>query len=149
MAVTLTRSTAELVALTNSQWSQEFAVDGLFAVLADTTGAATQPTASSSFATWESFFCPDNDGFYLFAAAEPGASVYNSATGRAEVPPMTFSDFELSTYAPAGTTTVTHVIITNAFEAGRIMAVIAESPALAITSSSTLSYTLNVWGEYA
>jgi hypothetical protein len=143
------RSTAELVALTNSQWSQEFAADGLFAILADTTGAATQPTASSSFAVWESFFCPDNDGLYLYAYAQPGASIYNSANGRAEVPPMTFSDFELNLYAPAGTTTVTHVIITNALTAGRIMAVIEESPALSINSSSTLSYTLNAWGEYA
>lgn len=150
MALTLSRSTAELQRLTDAQWADVLGVSGLYAVLADTTGAATQPTASSSFATWQSYFVPDNNGWVLFASAVPGASVYNVDTSRAEVPALVFSNFDLATLAPAGDSTVTHVVITdNPDTNGRIVAVIEESPSITVNSSSTLSYTLNAWGEYA
>lgn len=147
MAVVLTRSTAELQRLTDSQWVNVFGVNGIFAVLANTTGASPQPTAASSYATWQAYFLPDNDGFYLYGSATPVASVYNGGNGRAEVPAMVFNDFEFDLYAPPGNSTATHVVITDL--TSRILAVIEESPAITVNSSSTLSYTLNAWGEYA
>ena len=147
MALTLTRSTAELENLTDAQWLDVFGIGGLHAVLADTTGAGTPPTAASSYATWETYFVPDNSGFYLYAYASPSASVYNGGNSRAEVPAMVFDDFDFPTYAPAGDSTVTHVVITDG--TSRIVAVIEESPSITVNSTSTLSYTLNAWGEYA
>lgn len=153
MTATLTRSTDELVRLTNDQWrDSSFLIgSGLYAVLANASAASTPPTATTSFATWRTYFLRNNiDNDYMYALKTPLGAVYNATNGRAEVPAIVFNQFYLIDL-PSGSHTVTHVVLTdNPYtNSGRIYALIEESPALSINSSSSLSYTLNAWGQYA
>jgi hypothetical protein len=79
----------------------------------------------------------------------PAGAVYNSDNSRAEIPTLTFSfTSSVLTGLASGNHTVTHVVFIAETE-GSVIAVGEESPARIITSSSSFSYTLNLWGKFA
>ena len=154
MSVILTRSSAELVKLTNFQWYGNFDRSTIIAFLADTSSAATPPTAASSAATWASYYLVDDAEFYsglpLSLSKSVSSAVYNATNYRAEVPTLTFTfGTSLISRLPSGSHTVTHVAFTDLAES-EVLIVGEESPPRVITSSSAaFSYTLKLWGKYA
>lgn len=157
MATTVTRANAEILRLFKLQWNG-LEVD---AILVNTTGASPQPTAASSVATWMTYAVMDinnpsmNYG-YPYVTINSSAWTYNSTTGRAESASIAFNfnqtiaqDFSLFT-----TSTVTHIVVCDAY--GLVLPttappcfVLAESPSLTLTSTSTLSRTVKLFGREA
>lgn len=156
MTTTVTRSDAEILRLFKQQW------DGfdLYGVLVDTTSAGTQPTAASSVSTWLTYALLGTGGSWFegFPAISINASTwsYDSGDDRAESPTLTWNfDNVISTdFSEFSSTTVTHIVICDWF--GTYVAtsnppffVLAESPSLTLTSSSTLSRSLQLFGKEA
>lgn len=156
MTTTVTRSDAEILRLFKQQW------DGfeLYGVLVDTTSAGTQPTAASSVSTWLTYALLDINGSWF--EGFPGITVnatswtYDSGDDRAESPTLTWNfDNCISTdFSDFSSTTVTHIVIcdwygTYVSETNAPFFVLEESPSLTLTSSSTLSRSLQLFGKEA
>lgn len=156
MTTTVTRSDAEILRLFKQQW------DGfeLYGVLVDTTSAGTQPTAASSVSTWLTYALLDVSGTWF--EGFPGITVnatswtYDSGDDRAESPTLTWNfDNCISTdFSDFSSTTVTHIVICDWFgsyvsETNAPFFVLEESPSLTLTSSSTLSRSLQLFGKEA
>ena len=156
MTTTVTRSDAEILRLFKQQW------DGfdLYAVLVDTTSAGTQPTAADSVSTWLGYALLTTGGTWTrgFPLRAINASTwsYDSTDDRAESPTLTwdFDNVIADDFSEFSSTTVTHIVICDWF--GTYVAtsnppffVLAESPSLTLTSSSTLSRSLQLFGKEA
>ena len=157
MTTTITRSDAEILRLFKSQW------DGLdlYGVLVDTTSAGTQPTAASSVSTWLTYALLDVDSISWqegFPRNRINASSwsYDSSADRAASPTLTwdFDDVISLDFSEFSSTTVTHIVIcdwygTDISESNPPFFVLAESPSLTLTSSSTFSRSLQLFGKEA
>lgn len=157
MTTTVTRSDAEILRLFKQQW------DGfeLYGVLVDTTSAGTQPTAASSVSTWLTYALLDVDSVD-WSQGFPGITVnastwsYDSGDDRAESSTLTwnFDDVISTDFSEFSSTTVTHIVIcdwygTDVATSNPPFFVLAESPSLTLTSSSTLSRSLQLFGREA
>jgi hypothetical protein len=156
MATTVTRSDAEILRLLQVQWDNY----DLDAVLVDTTSAGTQPTAASSVSTWLTYALLDISGSWFegFPSIRVDATswTYDSGDSRAESPTLTwnFDDCISNDFSDFSSTTVTHIVICDWY--GSYVSnteppffVLAESPSLTLTSSSTLSRSLQLFGKEA
>jgi hypothetical protein len=156
MATTVTRSNAEILRLFKRQW-EDFE---LYAVLVDASGAGTPPTAASSVNTWLTYALLDLSGAWI--EGFPGIIVntstwtYDSVDGRAESPTLTwnFDDVISTDFSEFSSTTVTHIVICDWFDTtvpgtAPPFFVLEESPSLTLTSSSTLSRSLQLFGKEA
>jgi hypothetical protein len=153
MSTVLTRSTAEILRLTRRQWD----FTEIYAFLVDTTGAGTQPTAASSATTWISYALVNPNtslGFEPYVVLSDSSFSYNSTLGRAQTGELTFNfnSFITNEFDEFTSTTVTHVIFADLFTVSQSqppIAVIQETTPLTLTSSSTLSYKLRLFGRAA
>lgn len=156
MATTVTRSNAEILRLFKQQW------DGfdLYAVLVDTTGAGTVPTAASSVTTWLTYALLDATGSWFtgfpLITVDATSWTYDGTDGRAESPTLTwdFDDCIADDFGDFSSTTVTHIVICDWFgtyvsKSKPPFFVLEESPSLTLTGSSTLSRSLQLFGKEA
>lgn len=158
MTTTVTRSTAEVLRLMRKEWTLTY----IDAILVDTTGAGTQPTAASSVEDWLNYAIVDPYDFSLFPEY-PSTFVnttlftYDSIDGRAESPVYTFnfSSFISGNFSIFSSNTVTHIILCDVYEAysGDITEppylVLSEVPSLTLTSSTALSRSIQLFGRAA
>lgn len=156
MATTVTRSNAEILRLFKRQWDG-FDID---AVLVDTTSAPTQPTAASSLSTWLDYALLDVAGEWTegfpFITINTATFSYDAVDARAESTTLTW-DFDAviaTDFAEFSSTTVTHILLCDWYEINVPYStppffVLAESPSLTLTGSSTLSRSLQLFGKEA
>lgn len=150
MAVIIQRSSAELRRLTNARWST---ASSIRAFLADLSGVATPPTVDSTYATWSTYFITENhpvlgNRTVSVQKTAPTSSVYNASNYRAELAELTFPfTSSVLAYIGTGSRSVTNVVFADA--SNNLIGVGGEDPVRVITSSSSFTYTLNLWGRYA
>lgn len=165
MATTVTRSNAEILRLLKVQWGsllrQGTASPEVDAILVNTSGAGTPPTAASSTATWLTYAIMDiNDPEavegYPYLTINSSAWTYDATDGRAESGTLTFNfdAFIAADFSQFTSTTVTHIVICDAYglqlpTTNPPLFVLAESPSLTLTGSSTLSRSLQLFGKEA
>lgn len=155
MAFTVTRSTDEILRLTRAQWASS---SEIVAFLVDASAAAPVPTAASSTATWLTYanIDPTTSSFSPYYTPSSGTFTYSVVNQRAQAAPYTFS-FNLqiaNEWADFTSTTVTHVVFADVFglyvsTSSPPHAVLEEATPLTLTSSSTLSYSLQLYGKAA
>ena len=156
---------AEILRLLKVQWGslvrQGTASPEPDAILVDTSGAATPPTAASSTATWLTYaimdlYDPQAVQGYPYLVIDSSAWTYDATDGRAESGTLTynFNSFISADFAQFTSTTVTHIVICDAYAlqlptTNPPFFVLAESPSLTLTGSSTLSRSLQLFGKEA
>lgn len=157
MATTITRSSAEVLRLMKAEWG----TTEYDAILVDTTGAGTQPTAASSVATWLTYAIVDieDPGLtvgYPFGTITSSTFTYDAVDGRAESPVYTFdfTSFISADFALFSSTTVTHIIFCDAYgllfpTTNPPFLVLSESPSLTLTGSTSLSRSVQLFGRTA
>jgi hypothetical protein len=156
MATVLTRSNAEILRLTRAAWENTFDIS---AFLVDASGASPAPSASSSLTTWISYALvnPNSSlGLEPSVSLDPSKFSYDTTLNRAQTGELTFNfnSFITNEFDEFTSTTVTHVIFADLFGGGSQsvavpLAVLQETTPLTLTSSSTLSYKLRLFGRAA
>jgi hypothetical protein len=152
MSTVLTRSTAEILRLTRAQW--DF-VNELTGFLIDLTGVSSPPTAASSISTWLQYalITPTSDEPSVFLTS--GSFSYNTTLNRAQTGELTFNftSFIANNFDDFNSTTVTHVMFADVFNLNTSttppQAILQESTPITLTSSSTLSYKIRLFGRAA
>jgi hypothetical protein len=159
MTIVVTRSPAEILRLTEAQWAGE--PQYLEGFLADLTGVSSPPTASSVMSAWLEYtltnpFTPGGgEGYEPFVFLPDVTFSYNTTLNRAESEPITFNFGELidEEFDIFTSTTVTHVVIGGFFDLDKNttppQAVLQLASPITLTSSSTLSYNIRLFGRAA
>lgn len=154
MAFTVTRSTAEILRLTRQQWENT----EIYAFLVDASGASPTPTAASSTATWLTYALidPISSSYAPSWSPASGDFSYSTPNTRAQsgLEVFSFDDQIAFEFGSFSSTTVTHVIFADVYgfyipTSAPPFAVLEEASPLTLTGSSTLSYSVRVFGKAA
>ena len=160
MTIIVTRSPAEILRLTRAQWASGD-VEEFDAFLADLTGVSSPPTASSVMSAWLEYtltnpFTPGGgEGYEPYVLLSDVTFSYNTTLNRAESEPITFNFDELidEEFDIFTSTTVTHVVIGDFYTLDKNtdppQAVLQLASPITLTSSSTLSYNIRLFGRAA
>jgi hypothetical protein len=155
MSAQLTRSTAEILRLTRAQWAQS---PELYALLVDLTGVSSPPTAASSISSWIQYALTNpyaDDGYTPVRFVQDSSFSYNTTLDRAQTGELlfNFNTYIAAEFSNFSSTTVTHVVFAALFDlspsTATPQAVLQESTPLTLTSSSTLSYNIRLFGRAA
>jgi hypothetical protein len=158
MATSVSRSNAEVLARMKAEWSDVTSIDAVFV---DTSSAGTPPTAASSMTTWLPYALVDPFDLgliegYPWRDIITSAFSFDTGDGRAESPLYTwnFTAFIAADFSLFSSTTVTHILLCDAYELDRSYSnppyfVLTESPSLTLTSSTSLSRSLRLFGREA
>lgn len=156
MAFTVARSTTEILRLTRAQW-----VDGspdIYGFLVDTSAAGTPPTEASSVATWLTYALGDPINAFdtPYISLTSGSFTYNGTSQRAETTVRTFdfTDYIANEFSTFPSTTLTHVVFADIFgtyvsTSQPPFAVLTETTPITLTSSTSLSYGVRLFGKAA
>jgi len=160
MTIVVTRSPAEILRLTRAQWASGD-ITYLDAFLVDLTGVSSPPTASSFMSAWLQYtltnpFNPgEGEGYQPFITIADVTFSYNTTLNRAESVPLTynFNEYIEEEFDLFKSTTVTHVVIGDFYELDKDtnppQAVLQLASPITLTSSSTLSYNIRLFGRAA
>jgi hypothetical protein len=131
----------------------------LDAFLADLTGVSSPPTAASPMSAWLEYTLTNpfttGSGFEPFVFVSQADFTYNTSLNRAQSEILTFdfATYIANEFNDFNSTTVTHVVFGDFYglvkDIDPPQAVLQESTPITLTSSSTLSYNIRLFGRAA
>lgn len=156
MAFTVARSTTEILRLTRYGWLDSSYIHGF---MADTSAAGTPPTEDSSVATWLTYALGNP---FSYTYPSPSTYItstdfsYNTLSQRAEtvIETFNFTNYIAGQFSTFSSTTLTHVVFADirgidVSTSQPPFAVLTETTPITLTSSTSLSYGVRLFGKAA